>query len=82
MPFKYNESKRHHLKKQSTFNRDWSLYNKSLINRGDMTIWLSQGVINEWYEKVRIYDGTGTPNLYSDMAILTVHEIRQVFKLP
>lgn len=23
-----------------------------------------------------------TPNLYSDMAILTVHEIRQVFKLP
>jgi hypothetical protein len=30
----------------------------------------------------RIYDGTGTPNLYSNMTILTVHEIRQVFKLP
>jgi hypothetical protein len=36
----------------------------------------------EWYEKDRIYDGTGPPNLYNDMAILTVHEIRQVFKLP
>ncbi|MEO8401614.1 MAG: transposase [Gammaproteobacteria bacterium] len=29
----------------------------------------------------RNYDG-GAPNLYSDMTILTVHEIRQVFKLP
>ena len=47
-----------------------------------MTIWLSQDVINQWYEKDRVYDGTGTHNLYSDMAILTVHEIRQVFKLP
>lgn len=47
-----------------------------------MTIWLSQDVINEWYVKDRIYDGTGIPHLYSDMAILTVHEIRQVFKLP
>jgi hypothetical protein len=43
---------------------------------------VSQDVIDKWYEKDRIYDGTGTPHLYSDMAILTVHEIRQVFKLP
>ena len=82
MPFKYHQSHHQHFKKHSTFRRDWSHYNESLKNRGDMTIWLSQDVINEWYEKDRIYDGTGTPNLYSDMAILTVHEIRQVFKLP
>lgn len=47
-----------------------------------MTIWLSDDVIDQWYEKDRIYDGTGTPNLYSDMVILTVDKIRQVFKLP
>jgi hypothetical protein len=82
VPFKYHQSNRHQIKKSSTFNRGWSHYNKSLINRGDMTIWLSQDVINQWYEKDRVYDGTGTPNLYSDMAIFTVHEIRQVFKLP
>jgi hypothetical protein len=46
-----------------------------------MTIWLSQDVIDQWYEKDRIYDGSGTPNLYSDMAIFTVHEICQVLKL-
>lgn len=57
-------------------------YYYALKNRGDMTIWLSHDVIDEWYKKDRVYDGTGTPNLYSDMAILTVHEIRQVFKLP
>ena len=82
MPYKYHQSHRHHMKKQTTFNRDWSAYNESLKHRGDMTIWLSAEVINQWYEKDRIYDGTGSPNLYSDMAILTVHEIRQVLKLP
>lgn len=30
----------------------------------------------------RQYDGTGTPLLFSDIAIMTVHEIRQVFQLP
>ncbi len=28
------------------------------------------------------YDGSGTPLLFSDKAIMTVHEIRQVVKLP
>jgi hypothetical protein len=82
MPHKYNQTRRHYIKNQPTFNRSWSHYNESLKNRGDMTIWLSQDAIAQWYEKDRIYDGTGTPNLYSEMAILTVHEIRQVFKLP
>ena len=39
-------------------------------------------MIEHWYEAERIYDGTGAPNLYSDMMIFVVHEIRQVFKLP
>jgi DDE family transposase len=82
MPYKYHEPHRHHIKKQAIFRRDWSQYNASLKERGSMTIWLSHDVIENWYEKDRIYDGTGTPNLYSDMAVLTVHEIRQVFKLP
>lgn len=82
MPFKYNQSRQHHVKKYATHGLNWKPYNVSLKKRGDITIWLSQDVVNEWYVKDRVYDGTGTPNLYSDMAILTVHEIRQVFKLP
>jgi len=82
MPYKFHEPHRHHIKKQPSFRRDWSHYNESLKDRGSMTIWLSNDVIENWYEQDRVYDGTGTPNLYTDMAILTVHEIRQVFKLP
>jgi hypothetical protein len=50
--------------------------------RGDIAIWLSPDVVKQWHVADRNYDGNGAPNLYSDMAILTVHEIRQVFKLP
>lgn len=82
MPFKYNQSGQRHYNKHATRTHDWNSYNNSLKRRGDMTIWLSLDVINQWYVKDRIYDGTGTPHLYSDMAILTVHEIRQVYKLP
>lgn len=82
MPYKYNKLKQQHIKKKTLGYRDWSHYNRSLKNRGDMCIWLSEDVIAQWHEKDRIYDGTGTPNLYSDMAIFTVHEIRQVFQLP
>jgi hypothetical protein len=58
-------------------------YNKALKQRGgDITVWLSPDAIDAWYETKRVYDGTGAPQLYTDMAILTAHEIRQVFKLP
>jgi hypothetical protein len=77
-----HQSRRHYLKRQATHTQDWKNYNESLKRRGDMTIWLSHDVIKNWYEKDRTYDGTGTPNLYTDMAIFTLHEIRQVFKLP
>lgn len=57
--------------------RDWSDYNKKMKMRGDIMIWLSPDVIDQWMIANRQYDGTGTPFLFSDMAIMTVHEIRQ-----
>lgn len=62
--------------------RDWSLYKKKMKMRGDVTIWLSPDVIEQWTIADRQSDGSGTPILFSDMAIMTVHEIRQVFRLP
>jgi hypothetical protein len=62
--------------------RDWSDYNKKMKMRGDIAIWLSADVIEQWTMADRQYDGNGAPLLFSDMAIMTVHEIRQVFKLP
>lgn len=83
MPFKarqfyYRRSKR----PKAPVTRDWSDYNKKMKMRGDISIWLSQDVIDQWYIANRHYDGTGAPLLFSDVAIMTVHEIRQVFRLP
>jgi hypothetical protein len=81
MPFKARQFYNHRSKTPKVQpKRDWSDYNKKMKMRGDMTIWLSPDVIEQWFIKNREYDGTGTPLLFSEMAIMTVHEIRQVFK--
>lgn len=49
---------------------------------GNITVWLSDEAISQWYEIDRVYDGTGAPRLYTDFAIVTSHEIRLVYKLP
>jgi transposase len=81
MPYKHKLSVRHQINKKSV-TRNWSEYNKQLIKRGDISIWITEDLVNSWYESERIFDGTGTPQLYSDTAILIAHQIRQVFKLP
>jgi len=43
---------------------------------------MTDDVADSWYQADRVYDGTGTPLLYSDMAILIAYQVRQVFKLP
>lgn len=82
MPYKYLQEKGIAVKKQKYRVSNWSEYNASLKRRGDIEIWLSQKVIDSWYVCDRIYDGTGTPDLYSDEAILMCHELRKVLKLP
>ena len=83
MPFKHTQSRSHHIsQRRSQKKRDWSSYNKKMKMRGDIAIWLSPDVVSQWHVAERHYDGHGAPKLYSDMAILTVHEIRQVFRLP
>ena len=69
------------IKKQKYRVTNWAEYNASLKRRGDIEVWLAQEVIDNWYISDRIYDGSGTPNLYSDAAILACHDLRKVFKL-
>lgn len=59
---------------------NWSSYNKSLIGRGDITIWISEEVADGWY-----YDGPdqrGAQFEYSDQSIECLLGIKVVFKLP
>jgi hypothetical protein len=61
--------------------RNWSEYNKALMNRGSLTVWFDPAVAKEWTAT----DATGKPGrpqLYSNVAILTALTLAAVFHLP
>lgn len=82
MPNKYAKKKGWNVPKQKYKLRNWSEYNDALMRRGDITIWLSADAVVQWYERERVYDGTGAPRRFTDFAIITCHELRQVYRLP
>jgi hypothetical protein len=82
MPNKYALKKGWNVPKQKYRLTNWAEYNAALCRRGEIDVWLSEEVIAQWYEPNRIYDGTGSTKHYTDFAIRTCHEIRQVYRLP
>ena len=60
--------------------RNWKDYNKSLIQRGSITVWFSEDAIKKWYAPSS--RKRGRPATYSDEAILAALLIRFVFHLP
>ena len=61
--------------------RNWSDYNRSLVNRGSLTIWVDEDAIKSWIEHKRS-GKRGAPRLYSDVAILTILVLKSVYHLP
>jgi hypothetical protein len=68
------------MTKQHTYRiRNWKEYNRSLINRGNITIWFSDEAQNKWAaEKTRT---RGRPQIYSDEAILCALVVKAVYHL-
>lgn len=61
--------------------KNWQQYNQSLINRGNITVWLGEDIRDHWYN--REHTGKqGKPIVYTDTAIETALTIREVFHLP
>lgn len=59
---------------------NWSDYNQSLINRGSLTIWISDDISSWWYD-----DGpaqAGGQYVYSDKCIEFLLTLKAVFGLP
>lgn len=48
--------------------RNWSEYNRALVNRGGLTIWLSKESLEKWNAEPT--SQRGRPKIYSDEAIL------------
>ena len=60
--------------------RNWSAYDRALVQRGDITVWLAPDAIATW-EAVGV--GTrGGQRQYSDLAIETALTLRLIFHLP
>lgn len=57
--------------------RDWSQYNKSLVNRGKINFWVKPGVFKEWQAKKK----NGQPFVYGEAVIKTMSYIRFKFHL-
>jgi hypothetical protein len=62
--------------------RNWSQYNKALIERGSITFWINKKVAENWYEPENQKKERGRQKLYSSLAIETCLTLRVLFKLP
>ena len=60
---------------------NWSAYNKSLVNRGDIAFWFSEEVLSNWEHENKGFK-VGRPFVYSDTAIEVLLMLRELFQLP
>ena len=59
---------------------NWSEYNKALINRGSITVWIEETSLKKWYSSKHTMV-SGRPEIYSDDAILLLLVLRERFGL-
>ena len=60
--------------------RNWSEYNKALISRGSLTLWVDEQAVSAW-RRGGGPQGRGRPQIYSDTAIECALVVRAVFHL-
>ena len=61
--------------------RNWSQYNKALVERGSLTIWINEDVLQAWQDHTRT-GRRGSRRIYTDTAILTMATLEEVYRLP
>ena len=59
---------------------NWSAYERALVQRGDVTLWLSADATDAW--KPSLSGRPGGQKKFSDRAIETALPLRLVFRLP
>jgi DDE family transposase len=61
--------------------RNWKHYNAALVQRGSLTLWVSDDVITGWRD-TRQTGKRGKPRTYSDTAVLCSATLKEVYHLP
>ena len=62
--------------------RNWAAYNQSLVQRGSITLWISEDVLDNWHPAPDGPRQRGGQVQYSEQAITCLLTLRAVFKLP
>lgn len=60
--------------------RNWPEYNRALVQRGSVTLWLSGEVLRAWHTTERS-GKRGHPQTYTDTAILTMATVQELYQL-
>lgn len=60
--------------------RNWPEYNRALIQRGSITIWIEENAVKNWFSSFHTCQA-GRPATYSNEAILMMLLLREVYKL-
>jgi hypothetical protein len=60
--------------------RNWPEYNRALVQRGSINIWVDEESLKKWYSSSHTCQA-GRPATYSDEAMLLLLTLREVFKL-
>ena len=85
MPYKANADRRHKFPKAHYRVMNWPEYDRALVRRGDLTLWVTEQALAAWHAPVSGKRG-GQP-VYSDVAISDVAietglALRLVFRQP
>jgi len=77
------KKKRNNKAKKATYRiRNWSAYNQSLVQRGSITVWISEEVLANWHPAVDGARSRGGQMQYSDQAIECLLMLKAVYGLP
>ena len=61
--------------------RNWQQYNKALVSRGSLTLWVDAKSLHSCHDSNRLAR-RGRQRLYADSAILCALTLREVYHLP
>lgn len=65
----------------ATPKRDWSAYNKALIERGSLTVWIDEDALARWAAPENPFK-RGRPFVFGDIAIQFLLTLREAYRLP
>lgn len=60
--------------------RNWREYNRALVQRGSLTMWITEDVMQTWQE-TEAEPKRGHPRTYTDTAILTMATLQEIYHL-